>query len=68
MVLCISQMRPRLDVIQHRALWSPDFPRSCSPLFPPNGGMWGGQERDRLASLDAVLMIAYYWWLSRERA
>ena len=31
------------------------------PPHPPIGGKEGGQERDRLASLDAILMIAYYW-------
>jgi hypothetical protein len=46
-MLCISRMRPRLDVIQYRALRSPDFPH---PIL----------GRDRLADLGADFMIAHY--------
>ncbi len=52
-------MRLRLDVIQHRALWSPDFPRSSLAPLPSDGGIRNEQERDRLADLDADFMIAY---------
>jgi len=41
-MLRISRTRPRLDVIQHRALWSPDFPQPAQCA-----------GRDRLADLDA---------------
>jgi hypothetical protein len=43
---------PRLGVAQHRALWSPDFPRPCA-------------GRDRLANSGADSMIAHYQRLSR---
>ena len=40
-------MRPRLGVTQHRALWSPDFPRPMHSI-----------DRDRLADLGVNPMIA----------
>ena len=49
-------MRPRLGVTQHRALWSPDFPRSVQST-----------DRDRLADLGVDSMIAYGLALSRFR-
>jgi hypothetical protein len=52
-------MRPRLGVTQHRALWSPDFPRPVQ-AYRRTG-------RDRLADLGINSMIAHDWGLSSKR-